>query len=70
MFWPAEKRRFGLFLEPACDYNFGSGHEKSVGMSGGVLIAIPNPANLVSRVAEARHASLNVSFASCRRDPC
>jgi hypothetical protein len=41
MFWPARKHRFGWYLEPAYDYSFGRGHEQSVGMSGGLLIAIP-----------------------------
>jgi hypothetical protein len=41
MFWPTEKHRFGWYLEPAYDYNFGRGHEQSIGMSGGLLIAIP-----------------------------
>ena len=41
MFWPTGKHRFGWYLEPAYDYNFGRGHEKSIGMSGGLLIAIP-----------------------------
>ena len=41
MFWPSKKHRFGWYLEPSYDYNFGRGHEKSVGISGGLLIAIP-----------------------------
>ena len=41
MFWPSAKHRFGWFFEPAYDYSFGPGHEQSVGMSGGLLIAIP-----------------------------
>jgi hypothetical protein len=41
MFWPsAGKHRFGWYLEPAYEYNFGRGHEQSFGMSGGLLIAI------------------------------
>jgi hypothetical protein len=40
MFWPAKKHRFGWYLEPAYDYGFGRGHEQSIGMSGGLLIAI------------------------------
>lgn len=40
MFWPARKHRFGWFLEPAYDYSFASGHQQSIGMSGGLLIAI------------------------------
>ena len=41
MFWPsAGKHRFGWYLEPGYDYNFGRGHEQSIGISGGLLIAI------------------------------
>jgi hypothetical protein len=40
MFWPAHTHRFGWFLEPAYDYSFARGHQQSVGMSGGLLIAI------------------------------
>lgn len=41
MFWPTGKHRFGWYLEPAYEYDFGQGHEQSVGISGGLLIAIP-----------------------------
>jgi hypothetical protein len=41
MFWPSAKRRFGWYLEPAYEYNFGRGHEQSLGISGGLLISIP-----------------------------
>jgi hypothetical protein len=40
MFWPARRRRFGWFLEPAYDYSFAGGHQQSIGLSGGLLIAI------------------------------
>jgi hypothetical protein len=40
MFWPSKKRRFGWYLEPSYDYKFGSAHEHSLGISGGLLIAI------------------------------
>lgn len=41
MFWPsAGKHRFGWYLEPAYEYDFGRGHEQSIGISGGLLIAI------------------------------
>jgi hypothetical protein len=40
MFWPASKRRFGWFLEPAYDYSFAGGHQQSIGLSAGLLIAI------------------------------
>ena len=39
MFWPSAKHKFGWYLEPGYDYNFGRGHEQSVGISGGILIA-------------------------------
>ena len=41
MFWPSKKHRFGWYLEPSYDYKFGPGHEHSLGVSGGLLIAIP-----------------------------
>jgi hypothetical protein len=41
MFWPAAKHRLGWYLEPGYEYDFGRGHERSVGVSGGLLIAIP-----------------------------
>jgi hypothetical protein len=41
MFWPNGKHRFGWYLEPAYDYSFGRRHEKSIGMSAGLLIGIP-----------------------------
>lgn len=40
MFWPTAKHRFGWYLEPEFDHNFGRGHEQSAGISGGLLIAI------------------------------
>jgi hypothetical protein len=40
MFWPSRKHRFGWYVEPGYEYNFGRPHEQSVGMSGGLLIAI------------------------------
>ncbi len=41
MFWPGRNHRLGWFLEPGYDYTFGRGREQSVGMSFGLLIAIP-----------------------------
>ena len=41
MFWPWAKHRFGWYVEPEYEHNFGPGHEQSVGVSGGLLIAIP-----------------------------
>jgi hypothetical protein len=40
MFWPTGKHRFGWYLEPTYDYSFARGHEQSLGISGGLLIAI------------------------------
>jgi hypothetical protein len=40
MFWPSGKHKFGWFLEPGYEYNFGRGHERSIGISAGLLIAI------------------------------
>ena len=40
MFWPSAKHRFGWYLEPGYEYNFGRGREQSFGISGGLLIAI------------------------------
>jgi len=42
MYWPSVgKHRFGWYIEPDYEYNFGKGHEQSLGVSGGLLIAIP-----------------------------
>ena len=41
MFWPKGKHRFGWYAEPAYDYDFAGGHDQSVSMSVGLLIAIP-----------------------------
>jgi len=40
MFWRSANHRFGWFVEPGYEYNFGRGHEQSLGISGGLLIAI------------------------------
>ena len=40
MFWPSGKHKLGWYLEPGYEYNFGRGHERSIGMSFGLLIAI------------------------------
>ena len=42
MFWPSPKHRFGWYLEPSYSYDFGRGHEQSLGISAGLLIAIPS----------------------------
>jgi hypothetical protein len=41
MFWPGAKRRFGWYLEPAYERQFGAGREASLSISGGLLITIP-----------------------------
>jgi hypothetical protein len=41
MFWPWPKRRFGWYLEPGYEYDFARGHEQSLAISIGLLIAIP-----------------------------
>lgn len=41
MFWHSRKHRFGWYLEPSYEYKFGPGHEHSLGVNGGILIAIP-----------------------------
>lgn len=41
MFWPTGKHKLGWYFEPTYDYNFMRGHEQSVSVSGGLLIAIP-----------------------------
>ncbi len=39
MFWPSGKQRLGWYVEPAYEYNFMT-HERSIGVAGGLLIAI------------------------------
>jgi hypothetical protein len=41
MYWPGAKHRLGWFIEPVYEYTFGYGHERSIGVSSGLLIAIP-----------------------------
>jgi hypothetical protein len=40
MFWPSAKHRFGWFIEPAYAYSLARGHEQTLSVSGGLLIAI------------------------------
>jgi len=40
-FWPSPERKFGWYLEPSYGYDFGRGHEQSLGLNVGLLIAIP-----------------------------
>lgn len=39
MFWPWKKHKFGWYLEPTFEYSFASGHEQSLGVTGGLLIS-------------------------------
>lgn len=42
MYWPSMgKHKFGWYVEPGYEYSFGRGHEQSLGVNGGLLIAIP-----------------------------
>jgi hypothetical protein len=41
MFWFSKKHRFGWYLEPSYEYKFGPRHEQSLGVAGGLIIAIP-----------------------------
>jgi hypothetical protein len=41
MYWPSIRHRFGIYLEPAYEYGFGKAHDQSLGISGGLLVAIP-----------------------------
>ena len=41
MYWPKGRHKFGWYVEPAYDYDFGRGHDQSVSVSAGLLIAIP-----------------------------
>ncbi len=49
MFWPSAKHKLGWYLEPSYDYSFGRGHDRSVGITGGLLIAIPRKRSLSIR---------------------
>lgn len=40
MYWPSARRRFGWYVEPAADFSFGRGHERSAGLTAGLLIAL------------------------------
>jgi hypothetical protein len=43
MFWPKRwKHKFGWYVEPSYEYEFGRRHERSIGVSFGLLIAIRN----------------------------
>ena len=40
-FWQLPEKKFGWFVEPSYGYSFGREHEQSLGVTLGVLIAIP-----------------------------
>jgi hypothetical protein len=40
MFWTSVKHKIGWYLEPSYDYSFRAGHDRSVGVSIGLLIGI------------------------------
>jgi hypothetical protein len=40
MFWPRGQRRVGWFLEPGYEYAFGRDHDRSIGMSFGLLFGV------------------------------
>ena len=41
MFWPGRwKHKWGWYVEPGYEYKFGRGHERSIGVAFGMLIAI------------------------------
>ena len=41
MYWPAVRHRFGWYVEPGFEHNFGRQQEQAFAISGGLLIAIP-----------------------------
>jgi hypothetical protein len=41
MFWSSSKHKMGWYLEPSYDFKFGTGHEHSLGITGGLLFGIP-----------------------------
>jgi len=40
MYWPLGKHKIGWYIEPGYEYNLARGHERSLGVSCGLLIAI------------------------------
>jgi hypothetical protein len=38
MFWSSKKHRVGWYVEPSYEYKFGTEHEHSLAVSGGLLI--------------------------------
>jgi hypothetical protein len=41
MIWPTKDRKFGWFVEPTYSYSLSRGHEQAVGVTAGLIIAIP-----------------------------
>jgi hypothetical protein len=41
MFWPNPSKRWGWYIEPTLDHNFGRGYSSSLGLSCGLLIKLP-----------------------------
>jgi hypothetical protein len=40
MLWPSAERKFGWFVAPTYSYSFSKGHEQSIGIATGLIIAI------------------------------
>ena len=40
MLWPSAERKFGWFVAPTYGYSFSKGHEQSIGIATGLIIAI------------------------------
>ena len=40
MLWPSAERKFGWFVAPTYSYSFSKGHEQSLGIATGLIIAI------------------------------
>lgn len=41
MIWPWNDRKFGLFVDPSYGVSFAAGHQQSLGLNVGLLIAVP-----------------------------
>jgi hypothetical protein len=39
--WPSRERKFGWYVEPSYGFDFGRGHEQSLGATVGLVIPIP-----------------------------
>lgn len=40
MFWRSARHKFGWYIEPTYEYSFAGGHEKSLGVTAGLLISL------------------------------